>query len=150
MEKKEKDELNYFEKTLVIVFLMMAILFAIGICFLEYYNQIKTIYFSLDDFEVTDREEKANVLQVSEAEDYFIIEGQVLVDLKSYKINIGIEDETGEMQMHKTHFFRPMHQFRGVIPKKDVSEEKTIYIVYMCNDEKILIKTHETVGGENE
>lgn len=146
----EKSQLNHFEQIFIMIFMMMAILFAIGICFLEYYNQTKIVHFGLDDFQITDREEKANVLKVSETGDYFTVEGQVLVDLKSYKINIGIENQAGEIQMHKTHFFRPMHQFRAVIPKKEVPEEKTIYIVYMCNDEKLLIKTHETLGGENE
>lgn len=145
-----KNKLNHIEQLLIIIFIIMAILFAVGICFLEYYNQIKIVQFSLEDFEITDREEKANVLKVSEIEDYFTVEGQVLTDLKSYQINVGIEDEIGKIQMHKTHFFKPMHQFRAVIPKKDVQSEKIIYIVYMCNDEKILIKTHETLGGENE
>lgn len=127
--------------------MIVTILFAIAFCFLEYYNQIKTVYFSLDDFEITDQQEKANVLEVIETEDYFKVVGQVLTDLKSYKMDIGIEDEKGEIQMHKTHFFRTMHQFCGLIPKKDIQGEKTIYIVYMCNNEKLLIKTDQTLGG---
>lgn len=146
----EKNKLNHFEQIGILIFMIITILFAGGVCFLEYYNQIKIVDFSLEDFEVTDQEEKANILNVAELADYFTIEGQVLTDLKSYKINIGIEDENGNIRMHKTSFFKAMHQFRAVIPKKDVQGEKTIYIIYMCNDEKLVIKTHQTLGGVNE
>lgn len=146
----EKNKLNHFEQIGILIFMIITILFAIGVCFLEYYNQIKIVDFSLEDFEVTDQEQKANILNVAELTNYFTVEGQVLTDLKSYQINIGIEDANGNIRMHKTHFFKPMHQFRAVIPKKDVQGEKTIYIIYMCNDEKLVIKTHQTLGGVHE
>ena len=137
------------QKNIIIIFLITAILFAINICFLEYYNQTKTMYFSLEQFENTDKEEVSRIVSVSENEKYFIIEGQVLTDVDNYKLDIGIENDEGQIGMHRTQFNPSMNQFYSVIPKSDVHGEKIIYIAYMCNNKNILIKTGNVIGGSN-
>lgn len=138
---------NYFDKIKIVIFFVLTILFAVLLCLLEYYNQIRVIHFDLGGFEKTELSEKTKIIDISETDNYFKVKGQIIAEIDSYKIDLALEDDVGNIGMYKTQYDKANNQFYTVIPKKYIEDEKTIYIVYMCNNENILIKTDVTLGG---
>ena len=136
-----------FYQLVIIVFIVIVIIFTVLLCFLEYYNQIRVTYFSLDNFEKSDSQETIKIVEIQELENYYKIRGQINEEIITYKIDIGIENEKGKIGMHKTQYDITNNQFYTYIPKKYAIGAKTIYIVDMCNNQNVLIKTDNIIGG---
>lgn len=142
--KKETKEIN---QNFIIIAVILLIGFAILFCVLVYYNQIRTINFSLEDFQIEESEnEKAILTNISKQEEWIRIEGKYFNEVESYEIYIGIEDQNKNISMYKTEMLKDEKMFYSVIPEKKVSENSYIKIIYKCNNEKIVINTDRMVG----
>lgn len=145
--KKPLDKEN-FDMKLVALFISLVVLFGIGFCFLMYDNQVRTIKFNLQGYKTTESTEKASITQISETEKYLKVEGQVHDNIITYQVYVGLEDEEGNMKMYKTEGCDD-NKFYTLIKKKNLEKKATINIIYMCNDQKIVIKTDQMIGEKN-
>ena len=148
MEKeKQEQESKEVNQNFIIVSLVVVVVFAILFCVIVYNNQIRTIHFSLEDFQIEEAEnEKAILTNISKQEEWIRVDGKYFDELQSYEIYIGIENEEKDISMYKTELLKDEKMFYSIIPSKKVSENSYVKIIYMCNDEKIVINTERTVG----
>lgn len=146
MEKETKNENANFK--IVILFVILTLLASFGICILVYYNQIRTIDFSLEDFQkMEDNHTKATITDISEQGNYLKVEGECFEEIKIYEIYIGLQENGGDLKMYKTERLEN-RKFYTLIKQKNIPEQAKISIIYQCNGEKIFIQTDRKVGED--
>lgn len=142
--KKEKDQED-FDKRFVTIFMLFVVIFGLIFCFLVYTNQIKGSKLKVEDYEQTESTDKANITNVLQEEKYVKIEGEFYGEIKSYEIYIGMEGKDGKMRKYQTEL-QDENSFYALLESQNLNEGTNIYIVYQCDDQKILIKTDKVLG----
>ena len=144
MKKEEKD------LAIVAVFLVVVTIFSVLLCIAMYYNKIEKVKMDISDFEIVENDDIAIIENITTDEKYVKIYGKYLPPIKSYKIYFQIENDNGDKSIYKTQLNNQEGKFYSVIRRKDVTGGASINIIYMCDNNKKIIKTDKVVGEKDD
>lgn len=137
---------------IVIILLVIIMVITGGFCSVIYLNKVLPVKINLEGFEKSSEQNGLiKIDDISETGNNYRIDGSFIKpDIGKYKLYVSIDDLEGNIKYYKTQINSEDNTFFTIIRKSMIKSKSKIGVLYMCDNEKIIIETNNIIGGEND
>ncbi len=146
--KEEKSNVN---NKLIIILLIILMIAIIGFCILIFLDKILPVNLDTKGFKTDESGELCMINNISDYGNNYKIEGKFLKDdVETYELYISVKNPNEKTKYYRTQIDKAENEFISVIRKNNINENSKLGLVYMCDEEKLLIESDKGLGGKNE